>query len=153
MKVVLEKNISISDALLETGGAAVEDENSRQLAEVEEQISYQRNLFGELQTKRTRREIEAIAYNDEACVIQSRLEELFAKFDVLMDERGAAQLNNAMQEMFADFFSAAKEQAIFDKDVFTRLVKGVKILSKDNIIFELRDGTEIKGDTATDIAA
>jgi hypothetical protein len=139
--------------LYEAGGFELEDENSKRLAAIEEEISNQRNLFGELQKKRTRREIEAVDYNNESCVIQGRLEELFAEFDALMDERGAEQLDSAMQEMFEDFFSAAKEQAGFDKEVFTRLVKSVRIFAKDNIVFEFRNGTTIKGDTAEDIAA
>jgi len=144
---------AVSDALYEAGGFELEDENSKRLAAIEEEISNQRNLFGELQKKRTRREIEAVDYNNESCVIQGRLEELFAEFDALMDERGAEQLDSAMQEMFEDFFSAAKEQAGFDKEVFTRLVKSVRIFAKDNIVFEFRNGTTIKGDTAEDIAA
>jgi hypothetical protein len=141
----------VGDALLDN--IAVEDENNRRLNEIEVEIACQRGLFAELQKKRTRREIESSAYNDESCTIQTRLEGFFAQHDALLDERGAAQLDKAVQEIFADFFSEATEQTVFDKEVFMRLVKAVKILSKDDIIFELRDGTEIKGDTSMNIAA
>jgi DNA invertase Pin-like site-specific DNA recombinase len=141
----------VGDILLDN--TEIEDESGKRLSAVEAEIACQRGLFAELQKKRTRREIEAAAYNDESCVIQNRLEELFAQHDALLDERGAAQLDKAVQEMFADFFSEATEQKAFDKEVFMRLVKAVKILSKDDIIFKLRDGIEIKGDTADSIAA
>ena len=87
-------------------------------------------------------------YNNESCGIQTRLEELFAEYDEILDQRGSARLDMAMQEMFAQFFAAATESTTFDKEIFTRLVKMVKLFSKENIVFVLRDGTEIKGITA-----
>ena len=142
---------AIGDALLETGGAAVDD-NDR-LSEVEAEIASLRNQFSELQKRRTRREVDALGYNDESCEIQNRLDDLFAEYDSIIEQRGAAMLDKAVQELFAEFFSAASAQATFDKQVFTRLVKSVRILGKDNIVFELRDGTQIKGDTAMGKAA
>jgi hypothetical protein len=40
--------------------------------------------------------------------------------------------------------SKAGEQAEFDKDIFTKLVDLVKIKSREDIIFILKDGTEVR---------
>ena len=41
----------------------------------------------------------------------------------------------------------------FDKDIFARLVDTIRIKSRDHIVFILKDGTEVKAETAADIAA
>ena len=47
----------------------------------------------------------------------------------------------------------AAAQAEFDKDIFARLVDTVVIKSREDITFILKDGTEVKAETAADIAA
>jgi len=49
--------------------------------------------------------------------------------------------------------SKAKAQAEFDRDIFARFVDTAIIKSRDNIVFVLKDGTEVKADTAADMAA
>ena len=80
------------------------------------------------------------------------MDELFIRRDIIIEQRGAATLDKTFQDMFAEFFSAAKEQTAFEKEIFARLVTVVRVKGKDNIAFELNDGTTIKGDTATDSA-
>ena len=48
------------------------------------------------------------------------------------------------QAVIADILSKAEAQAEFDRDIFTRLVDTIIVKSRDNIIFILKDGSEVK---------
>jgi len=121
--------------------------------EIEAEIAALQAQLGELSKKRTRREVDAAQYNNESCDIMNKLDGLFTEREGILEQRGVALLDKAVQELFTQFMSAAREQEAFDKDVFARLVKSVKVFGKDNIVFELRNGIEIKGDTTEAVAA
>jgi len=74
----------------------------------------------------------------------AKLDTLFIERDAITEQRSTATLSKALKEVVADFLSKAGEQAEFDKDIFTRLVDKIIIKSRDNIIFVLKDGTELK---------
>ena len=123
------------------------------IARIEAEIAALQAQLGELSKKRTRREVDATQYGNESCDIMNKLDGLFTEREAILEQRGAALLDKAVQELFTQFMSAAREQEAFDKEVFTRLVKSVKVFGKDNIVFEFRNGIEIKGDTAEVVAA
>jgi ketopantoate reductase len=64
--------------------------------------------------------------------------------DCIISQRSTATLSKAFQALIADILSKAGAQAEFDKDIFTRLVDKIIIKNRDNIIFLLKDGTELK---------
>ena len=68
-------------------------------------------------------------------------------------QKSTATLSKAYQDIVAEFLRKARAQAEFDKDIFARLVDTIRIKSRDDITFILKDGTEVKADTADDIAA
>lgn len=76
----------------------------------------------------------------------AKLDALFIERDAITEQRSTATLSKAFKEVVADFLSKAGEQAEFDKNIFTRLVDKIIIKSRDNIIFVLKDGSEIKAD-------
>ena len=49
--------------------------------------------------------------------------------------------------MINDFITREKSQIKFDKDIFNKLVTSVKIKGADDMVFQLRDGTALKGIT------
>lgn len=75
------------------------------------------------------------------------LDALFDERDRLLGRQDAASLSKAYQEIVAEFLKDARTQSEFDKDVFTQLVDIVRVKSRDNIIFILKDGSEVKADT------
>lgn len=82
-----------------------------------------------------------------------KLDALFAERELIAEQKSTATLSKAYQEIIAEFLCKAKAQDEFDKDIFARLVGTVLIKSRDNIVFVLKDGTEVKADTTADIAA
>jgi hypothetical protein len=64
--------------------------------------------------------------------------------DCIISQRSTATLSKAFQALIADILSKAGEQAEFDKDIFTKLVDLVKIKSREDIVFILKDGTEVR---------
>lgn len=75
----------------------------------------------------------------------AKLDGLFAARDRLSDEKSEATLSNACQQIVSDFLRAAEEQEEFGKDIFTQLVDKIIIKSRTQIVFCLKDGTEIDG--------
>ncbi len=61
----------------------------------------------------------------------------------LSDEQSEATLSAAYQEIVSDFLRTAEEQEGFKKDIFTQLVDKIIVKNKNQIIFCLKDGTEI----------
>jgi len=135
---------AVLDAAQEAGESGNADDEIRALdAEIE---ALQARIL-ELNKQRSRREIDAERYNNDSRGIMTKLDALFAERDKFSEQNGTAILSKAFSEMIAGFIATAKAQTEFDKDVFTRLVAAVRIKSRDDIIFELRDGTEAKADT------
>jgi len=134
---------SVNEALSEAG----EDiDRSDELRELDEQIEIlQARILG-LNKQRGKREIDAERYNSESRKVMAKLDRLFIDRDVIISERSTATLSKAFQALIADILSKAGEQAEFDKDIFTKLVDLVKIKSRDNIIFILKDGTEVRAE-------
>lgn len=137
----------VNDALIETN--AIENGNE-DVAAIDTEIENLQARILELNKKRSRREIDTENYNADSRGVMARLDELFIQRDNLIEQRGAATLDKTFQDLFTEFFSAAKEQTAFDREIFARLVTAVRIKDKTDIVFELKDGSEIKGITITE---
>ena len=74
----------------------------------------------------------------------TKLDALFVERDLIAEQRNTATLSKAFQEVIADFLSKAGAQAEFDRDIFVRLVDKIVIKSREDIIFLLKDGTEVR---------
>ena len=140
---------AVNEALTEAGESM---NNSDELREVDGQIEVLQARILELNKQRGRREIDAERYNADSREVMEKLDALFAERDRIAEQRNTATLSKAFQAVVADFLSKAGAQAEFDRDIFARLVDTVRIKSRDNIIFVLKDGTQVKA-VAEDIAA
>ncbi len=79
--------------------------------------------------------------------IMARLDKLFAERDNLSNQTRSVTLSEANQKIIVEWLRKATEQSEFDRDVFTELVDHIQVKSRDNIIFILKDGSEIQADT------
>ncbi len=77
----------------------------------------------------------------------ARLDKLFAERDNLSNQTRSVTLSEANQKIIVEWLRKATEQSEFDRDVFTELVDHIQVKSRDNIIFILKDGSEIQADT------
>ena len=93
---------------------------------------------------RSKREIDAAQYNTENREVMVKLDRLFIDRDFIMTQRSTATLSKAFQALIADILNKAEAQAEFDRDVFTQLVDKIRVNSRDNEIFILKDGTEVE---------
>ena len=134
---------AVNEALAE---ASEEMDRNDELREVDGQIEVLQARILELNKQRGRREIDAERYNTESREVMAKLDALFIDRDLISEQRNTATLSKAFQEVVADFLSKAGMQAEFDRDIFARLVDTVRIKSRDNIIFILKDGSEVKAD-------
>lgn len=128
---------AVNEALVEAGE---ELDRNDELYEIDGQIEALQARILELNKQRGKREIDTEIYNIESRDIMEKLDALFIERDSITEQRSAATLSQAFQEVVADFLSKAGVQAEFDKDIFTRLVDKIIIKSRDNIIFVLKDG-------------
>jgi hypothetical protein len=137
----------VGDAVNEALAEAGEDmDNSGELREVDGQIEVLQARILELNKQRTRREIDAERYNAESREVMAKLDTLFIERDAIEAQKSTATLSQAYQAIISEFLSNAATQAEFDKDIFTRLVEKIVVKNRDNIIFVLKDGTEVKAD-------
>jgi len=84
-------NISaVNEAIIEVNGVA---DNDVSLAAIDAEIAKLKAQVEELTKMRTRREIDALAYNDESCGLLDRLDDLFAEREAILGQRGAAMLD------------------------------------------------------------
>jgi DNA invertase Pin-like site-specific DNA recombinase len=135
---------AVKEALAETGGALFK---SDELQRLDDEIDSLQAAQIELSKKRSRRELDADAYNNESRIIMARMDGLFAARDNLAEKQSEANLSVAYQEIVEAFMENAQEQDKFDKDVFAQLVDKICIKDRDNILFVLKDGTEVQGIT------
>jgi superfamily I DNA and RNA helicase len=134
---------AVNEALADTG----EDiDNSGELHEVDGQIETLQARILELNKQRTRREIDAERYNTESREVMAKLDTLFIERDAIDAQKSTATLSKAFQAVVAEFLSNAELTAEFDKEIFTRLVDRIIVKNRDNVIFVLKDGTEVKAD-------
>ena len=101
-------------------------------------------------TKVAKREVQSCCSSECGCngtASRPKLDGLFAARDRISEQQNMATLSEAYQEIVADFLDKAGEQEKFDKDVFTQLVGKIIVKSREQIIFILKDGTEIEGIT------
>lgn len=132
---------SVNEALTEAG----EDiDRSDELRELDVQIELLQARILELNKQRVKREIDADKYNIESREVMNKLDKLFIDRDLIMSQRSTATLSKAFQALIANILSKAEEQADFDRDIFAMLVDKIVIKSRDNIIFVLKDGTEVR---------
>ena len=82
--------------------------------------------------------------NEESKSIMERLDELFIQREKLKNRAGQIQQNKIRQEEITAFLEKEKKAAKFDKDIFLRLVHKMYVYDKENIVFELKNGREIK---------
>ena len=135
---------AINEAISDTGDGFG---NADELKKIDADIEILQAELTELTKKRSRREIDTERYNEESRVIMAKLDGLFAARDRISEQQNMATLSEAYQEIVADFLDKAGEQEKFDKDVFTQLVGKIIVKSREQIIFILKDGTEIEGIT------
>jgi hypothetical protein len=83
----------------------------------------------------------------------NKLDGLFTEREAILEQRGAALLDKAMQELFTQFMSAAREQEAFDKEVFTPPCKIREGFRQGQHSIRASNSIEIKGDTAEAVAA
>ena len=141
---------AVNEALLE----ANEDANrSDEINAIDAQIEALQARILELNKQRGRREIDAERYNSDSREVMAKLDALFAEREQIAEQKSTATLSKAYQDIVAEFLRKARAQAEFDKDTFARLVDTIRIKSRDNILFILKDGTEVKADIATESAA
>ena len=132
---------SVNEALAEAG----EDiDRGDELRELDEQIETLQAQILELNKQRCKREIDAERYNTESLEVMAKLDKLFIDRDVIISQRSTATLSKAYQALIADILSKAEAQAEFDRDIFTRLVDKIYVKSREDIIFILKDGTEVR---------
>ncbi len=108
---------AVKEALAETGGALFK---SDELQRLDDEIDSLQAAQIELSKKRSRRELDADAYNNESRIIMARMDGLFAARDNLAEKQSEANLSVAYQEIVEAFMENAQEQDKFDKDVFAR---------------------------------
>lgn len=133
---------AVNDAIAESGANFG---NDAELAKLDADIETLQAELTELTKKRSRREVDTEQYNEDSRIIMAKLDGLFAARDRLSDEQSEATLSEAYQEIVSDFLRRAEEQEGFDKDIFTQLVDKIIVKSRNQIIFCLKDGTEIDG--------
>ncbi|MDR2047198.1 MAG: hypothetical protein LBP79_04810 [Clostridiales bacterium] len=138
---------SIAAARIEAGE---EDAPQSDLAAIDADIEAAQARMRELSKDRASRKITAEEYNAASKSVMDELDRLFAERDEIADRRGAGALDKVCGKLISDFIAEGQEQTAFDKDVFTRLVNKVTVKDRDKIIFELRDGTTVKGETDAD---
>ena len=117
--------------------------NGDELRAVDAKIEALQAQILSLNKQRSRREIGAERYNTDSREVMTKLDALFAERDLVAEQRKTVTLSKAFQAVVADFLSTAGAQAEFDRDVFARLVDSIIVKSRDNIIFILKDGTEV----------
>jgi hypothetical protein len=139
---------AVNEALAESG----EDmDNSGELREVDGQIETLQARILELNKQRGRREIDTERYNVESREIMAKLDTLFIERDAIDAQKNTATLSKAFQAVVAEFLSNAELTAEFDKDIFARLVDKIIVKSRDDVIFILKDGTEVRADLRIEI--
>lgn len=139
---------AINEAISDAGdGFSSADE----LRKVDADIETLQAELTELTKKRSRREIDTERYNEESRIVMAKLDGLFAARDKFSEQQSMATLSEAYQEIVAEFLDKAGEQAEFDKEIFTQLVDKIVVKSREQIIFVLKDGTEIDGIVGTEI--
>ncbi|MDD4002975.1 MAG: recombinase family protein [Clostridia bacterium] len=132
---------AVNEALAEAGE---ELDRNDELIEIDGQIETLQARILELNKQRGKREIDAEQYNTESREVMTKLDALFIERDLIAEQRNTATLSKAFQEVVAEFLSKAGAQAEFDRDIFARLVDKIIVKSRENIIFVLKDGTEVK---------
>ena len=140
---------AVNEAMLETNEGV---DRSDEVKAVDAQIELLQARILELTNKRGRREIDAEQYNADSREVMAKLDALFAERELIAEQKSTATLSKAYQEIIAEFLRKAQAAAEFDKDIFARLVDTIRIKSRDDITFILKDGTEVKADTV-DMAA
>ena len=132
---------SVNEALAESGEFIDRDD---ELREIDEQIGSLQDKMIELNKKRGRREIEPEKYNAESKEIMTMLDKLFISRDDILTKRNQATLSKAYQAVIAEVIKKAGEHNEFDRDIFTKLVDTIVVKGRDNILFVLKDGREVR---------
>ena len=128
-------------------------DRSDEVKAIDAQIEALQARILELSKQRGRREIDAERYTTDSREAMARLDALFIEREQIAEQKSTATLSKAYQDIVAEFLRKARAQAEFDKDIFARLVDTIRIKSRDDITFILKDGTEVKAETAADKAA
>ncbi len=133
---------SVKDAIVELDYKQ-DDDN---LIKIDKEIELLQNEIYNLSVKRRTKVIDAEAYNSESQKAMSRIDELFAQRDKLVELNTAASLAKVKGEIVERFLTEQTHLENFDRDVFEKLVEKVIIKGKDNIMFEFKDGTSLKAE-------
>jgi hypothetical protein len=145
----LVKQIKETEAalLLESRRTGDGDGDAESLARIDREIESAQAAMLELNKQRARRAIDAEAYGEQSRATMAELDGLFIKRDELARQAGDRSLGDARRKMLTEFLSAQEPQTEFDRDVFGKLVETVIVNSREDIIFEFKDGTRIKAQT------
>jgi len=135
-------SIAVSEAIAEAGEAG--QDLSGEIHSVGAEIEKLQAQILELSKQRARRELDAEQYNIKNAEVINRLDALFEKRDELTGQQNIAILNTTRQKMLDDVLENITRQTTFDKDIFTQLIAAVRIKSRTDIIFEFKDGSEVK---------
>ena len=140
-EILDEVGKSVNEALAESGECIDRDD---ELRELDGQIETLQTKMLELNKKRTRREIDPEQYNAKSREIMAKLDSLFASRDEILAKRNQATLSRAYQAVIADVLSKTKNRDEFDGEIFAKLVDTIIVKGRDNIVFVLKDGREVK---------
>jgi site-specific DNA recombinase len=133
---------SVKEAIVELDYKQ-DDDN---LIKIDKEIELLQNEIYNLSVKRRSKVIDADTYNSESQKAMSRIDELFAQRDKLVELNTAASLAKVKGEIVGRFLNEQTKLEKFDRDVFEKLVEKVIIKGKDNIMFEFKDGTSLKAE-------
>gem|GEM_PF-2825329 len=135
-------SLAVSEAIAEAGEAG--QDLSGEIHTVGAEIESLQAKILELSKQRARRELDAEQYNIKNAEVINRLDALFERREDLTGQQNIAILNTTRQKMLDDVLENITRQITFDKDIFTQLIAAVRIKSRTDIIFEFKDGTEVK---------
>lgn len=133
---------SVKEAIVELDYKQ-DDDN---LIKIDKEIELLQNEIYNLSVKRRTKAIDAEMYNSESQKAISRIDELFAQRDKLVELNTAVSLAKVKGEIVEKFLTEQTQLQKFDRDVFEKLVEKVIIKGKDNIMFEFKDGTSLKAE-------
>jgi len=126
-----------AEAVAETETSGVDNDYVKA---IDRQIEALQAQIFDLNKKRGRREIDAETYNAQSREVMASLDALFEKREGLIEVQSAGSLGKICKGRIAEFLEQAQIQTVFDKDIFTSIVKTVNIKDRNNITFELRNG-------------
>ena len=135
-KVANTLEIALAEAVEEAGETTPAD---NELADIDRKIAALQENMAELCKQR------GSIHEQQAIIVQ--LDDLFAQRERLAETFKSTATSEYFRKTITEFMSHSTTQTEFDRDIFTKLVAEIRIKSRDNIVFEFRDGSFAKAVT------